>query len=208
VKVTAFTDVLSHWCLAAWPAVEAVAEAIGRENVELAFAPVESGLDDVTAEQEAWFYRRGTLAYDMRLRSDWYERAGTTTAYANAAVVAAVALGGDPFATTVATMRAAMVDGKLLGRRNVAIATVAEIAGLSAAELERAVDSKAVAESIRDGTERLRACGCAERPSFLLENAIGDRVVMQGVWQTRPLLAALDALRSDEEAYRLAGTPP
>jgi predicted DsbA family dithiol-disulfide isomerase len=208
VKATFFIDVLSHWCLAAWPAVEAAAEAIGRENVEVVFAPIETGLDDVTPECEAWFYRRGTLVYDMRLCSDWYELAGTTTVFANAAVAAAVVLGADPFSTAAATMRAAMVDGGLVGRRDVAIGTVAELTGLSSAELERLVDSESIAESMRDGNERLRACGCAERPSFLLENAIGDRVVMQGVWQTQPLLAALAALRYDEDAYRRAGAPP
>jgi predicted DsbA family dithiol-disulfide isomerase len=207
VKATFFIDVLSHWCLAAWPAVEAAAKAIGRENIDLAFAPIETGLDDVTPEREAWFYRRGTLAYDMRLRSDWYEQPGTTTVYANAAVAAAIALGADAFATAPATMRAAMVDGRLLGRRDVAIATVAELTHLSSPELEKVVDSASIAESMREGNDRLRACGCTERPSFLLENAIGDRIVMQGVWQTQPLLAALVSLRHDEDAYLRAGPP-
>jgi predicted DsbA family dithiol-disulfide isomerase len=208
VKTTAFIDVLSHWCLAAWPAVEAAAQALGRENVEVVFAPVDGGLDGVPPEREAWFYRRGTLAYDMRLRSDWYEHVGTTTVFANMAVAAAVALGADAFATAAATMRAAMVEGRLLGRRDVALDTVAELTGLSPAELERVVDSASIARSMREGNERLRACGCVERPSFLVENAIGDRVAMQGVWQTQPLLAALAALRADEDAYRRAGAPP
>lgn len=207
MKATFFIDVLSHWCLAAWPAVEAAAEAIGRENIEVVFAPIETGLDGVTPEREAWFYRRGTLAYDMRLRSDWYEQSGTATEFANAAVAAAIALGADAFATALATMRAAMVDGGLLGRRDVAIATVADLTERSSAELERVVDSESIAESMREGNDRLRACGCAERPSFLLENAIGDRIVMQGVWQTQPLLAVLASLRHDEDAYRRAGPP-
>jgi hypothetical protein len=54
----------------------------------------------------------------------------------------------------------------------------------------------------------LQRIGCAERPSWFIENANGDHVAMQGVWQKDAVLATIAALRADEDAYVKAGTPP
>lgn len=206
MKVTAVFDVLSHWCLAAWPAFEAVRNSCG---AELRIAPILNGFPmGLPAEHEQWFYRRGSLAYEMTLRPDWYEDARTTTLYANAAVVAAGLLGADLADTAVATMRAAMQDGAKLGRRNIAVRTVADIAHVDVHALDDAMNSAAVGAELNAANDFLRAIGCAERPSWYMENANGDHVAMQGVWQKEPLLACVAALRADEEAYAKAGAVP
>jgi 2-hydroxychromene-2-carboxylate isomerase len=206
MKVTAIFDILSHWCLAAWPAYEAARE---HAPATLLLAPILNGFPmGVPPEHEQWFYRRGSLAYNMTLKPDWYEDDRTTTLYANAAVVAAAELGADLEQTAIATMRAAMQDGVKLGRRDVAIETVAQIVSVDPQTLDRLVDSAAVGHHLNFANAELQRIGCAERPSWFIENANGDHVAMQGVWQKDAVLATIAALRADEDAYVKAGTPP
>jgi len=40
-----------------------------------------------------------------------------------------------------------------------------------------------------------------QRPTFLIENAIGDRAVFSGVVKLEPLATAIDSLLADEAAY-------
>jgi 2-hydroxychromene-2-carboxylate isomerase len=206
MKVTAIFDVLSHWCLAAWPAFEAARE---QAPTKLLLAPILNGFPmGVPAEHERWFYKRGSLAYNMTLKADWYEDDRTTTLYANAAVIAAAELGADLEQTTIAAMRAAMQDGAKLGRRDVAVNTVAQIASVDPELLDRLVDSGEVGRQLNFANAELQRIGCAERPSWHIENANGDHVSMQGLWQKDAVLATIAALRADEEAYAKAGAPP
>lgn len=206
MKVTAIFDVLSHWCLAAWPAFEAAREQV---PTELLLAPIQNGFPmGVPPEHERWFLKRGSLAYNMSLRCDWYEDDRTSTLYANAAVVAASLLGADLADTAVKTMRAAMQDGARVGRRDVAVDTVARIASVDPQALDKMIDSADVGRALNRGNEELQRIGCAERPSWYIESANGDHVAMQGLWQKDAVLATMAALRADEEAYAKAGAPP
>lgn len=209
MKVTVAFDVLSHWCLAAWPAFEAARAEVGTDRIELLIAPIANGFPmGLPAAHERWFYGRGTLAYGMQLHADWYEDNRTTTLWANAAVVAAAHLGADLAETARGTMRAAMEERALLGRRDQAVETVARLAQLDAHALDRLIGSAEIGRHLNAANETLARWQCAERPSWRIENANGDFVTMQGVWQTAPVLACIDALRSDERAYAQAGTPP
>jgi len=209
MKATVVVDVLSHWCLAAWPAYEALKEKLGSSNVEMLLAPVLNGFPmGIRPEAEAWYYTRVTRAYGEVLRSDWYESDTTTTLWANAAVAAAASLGADLAATAHRTMEAAMKNGEKLGRRDVAVAMVARIAALDAARLNARIDRAETGAALNDGNSALAKWRCVERPSWRLENANGDFVVMQGVWHASALTACADALMSDEAAYAAAGTLP
>lgn len=202
-------DVLSHWCLAAWPAYESAVRRLGAANVELLLAPILNGFPmGLPPENEQWFYRRGTGAYGVTLRPDWYETDRTTTLWANAAIVAAAALGADLPDLAIRTMRAAMEEGALLGRRDVAVKTVARLAQLDATRLDSQIDDASTGRSLNAGNETLARWRCVERPSWRLENASGDFVVMQGVWHRAAIDACLDALQADETAYAAAGSPP
>jgi 2-hydroxychromene-2-carboxylate isomerase len=209
MKATAVFDVLSHWCLSAWPAYEALTGKLGASNVTLLLAPVLNGFPmGVTPEAEAWFYTRGTRAYGAILRSDWYESDTTTTLWANATVAAAACLGADLATVVHGTMEAAMKDGAMLGRREVAVRAVARVAGIDAKRLDAKIDRAETGAMLNEGNAALARWGCAERPSWRIENANGDFIVTQGVWQAAPLMACADALMADEAAYAAAGTPP
>ncbi|MBV8751157.1 MAG: DsbA family protein [Candidatus Eremiobacteraeota bacterium] len=207
MKVTAFVDVLSHWCLAAQPALDALRASLADDaSVEVVHAPL--GVTGFSSAQEAWFYRRGTLAYGAALRPAWCENTETTTWHANAAVAAAIALGADPVVVGGRVSRAAMVDGALLGREDEAVRCVQAITGFDEGALRAAMRSEAVVAALKDGNARLAAIGCAERPSWEILNDNGDRAVLQGVWQAEAILPLARALLGDERAYRRAGASP
>lgn len=209
MKVTAVFDVLSHWCLAAWPAFEAARAELGHDHVDLMLAPILNGFPmGVPAEYERWCYTRGTRAYEMTLHADWYEDTRTTTLWANAAAVAASLLGADLATSARAAMRAAMEEGALLGRRDVAVDAIASATGVDAHALDRSIDSADVGRALNDANATLVRWQCIERPSWRLENANGDRITMQGVWHKNAIVSCIAALKADERAYAEAGAPP
>jgi 2-hydroxychromene-2-carboxylate isomerase len=210
MKVTAFIDVLSHWCLAAQPALAALHATLADDlELEVVLAPVGDGAPmGFTNEQESWFYRRGALAYGTALTAAWCEHAQTSTRHANSAVAAAVSLGAPIIELVPQVSRAAMVQGRLLGREDEAVRTVSQLAHVDEAALREAMRSDAVTQTLRAGNARLAAVGCAERPSWELVNANGDRAALQGVWQAEAILPLARALLEDERAYRRAGPPP
>jgi hypothetical protein len=200
-------DALSHWCLLAMDAVDAVT-ALG-VPVEIVLAPVAGGKPMGTSrEKEAWFYRRGALAHGRTLRSDWCEGVETSTWHANVAVLAGADAGGDLAGTLRAVMCAAMEDGRLFGRANEVRAYVAELTGASVAEIDRRCDDPALAERLHDGNRRLAEFGADERPTFSLRNDNGDFALLKGLWQRDPAIACAQGLLSDERSYAAAGAPP
>ncbi|MBV8370684.1 MAG: hypothetical protein JO036_17365 [Candidatus Eremiobacteraeota bacterium] len=210
MKVTAFVDVLSHWCLAAQPALDALRAMLADDvELEVLFAPVADGAAvGFSNALESWFYTRGSLAYGRELDSAWCENEQTTTWHANAAVAAGVTYGANPVVLGRRVSRAAMVDGLLLGRESEAVRVVAKFTGVADDALRERMRSDAVVASLHAANERLASMGCAERPSWELVNDNGDRAVLQGVWQAEAVLPLAKALLDDERAYRRAGPPP
>jgi hypothetical protein len=210
MKVTAFVDVLSHWCLAAQPALDALRATLADDvAVDVVIAPLGDDLPvGFTNAAESWFYTRGTLAYGTKLDPSWCEDETTSTWHANAAVAAAVALGADVFEIAPGTSRAAMVHGALLGREDEAVHAVSRLAGIAEDKLGKMMRTDAVVQSLHAGNARLAATGCTERPSWELVNDNGDRAVLQGVWQAEAILPLARALLDDERAYKRAGPAP
>jgi protein-disulfide isomerase-like protein with CxxC motif len=210
MKVTAFVDVLSHWCLAAQPALDALRASLADDvELEVVLAPTGDGAPvGFSNELESWFYRRGTLAYGTELDPAWCESEQTTSWHANAAVAAGVTFGANPIVLGRRVMRAAMVDGLLLGRETEAIRAVSKFTGVDEQALRAAMHGEAVVGALRAGNARLAQIGCGERPSWELTNDNGDHAVLQGVWQAEAILPLARALLEDERAYARAGSPP
>ena len=210
MKVTAFVDVLSHWCLAAQPALDALRATLANDvELEVLLAPTGDGAPvGFSNALESWFYTRGTLAYGCELDPAWCEDAQTTSWHANAAVAAGVTYGANPVVLARRVSRAAMVDGLLLGRESEAARVVAKFTGVADDALRERMRSDVVMTSLHAANKRLAAIGCAERPSWELVNDNGDRAVLQGVWQAEAILPLAKALLDDERAYHRAGPPP
>jgi hypothetical protein len=61
--------------------------------------------------------------------------------------------------------------------------------------------SAAVKRRTAASTAEFNALQVDQRPTFLLENEIGDRAVFSGIARVEPLAAAIDAMLSDAAAY-------
>jgi protein-disulfide isomerase-like protein with CxxC motif len=207
MRATVFLDSLSHWCLVAMPAVRALSE-LGVE-LEVVLAPVGGGKPlGVSHAMEAWFYARGSLAYGEKFNAGWCEGPQTSTYASNAATLVALDAIDAPLDTIEKMLREGLTTGALFGRSDVANAYAAKLAGVDVQEFSRRVDDPSTAQRLREGNGRLAAAGADERPTFLLENANGDRALLKGLWQRDAIVACAKALLADERAYAQAGPAP
>ena len=101
----------------------------------------------------------------------------------------------------LALAHAADREGKKVGRWEVAGEVAAKAAKLNKAKLLARAKSPAVAARVKRTTEEFHALQVTQRPTFLIENAIGDRAVFSGLVRIEPLAAAIDALLGDQAAY-------
>jgi predicted DsbA family dithiol-disulfide isomerase len=211
MKVTHYIDVLSSWCLIAEDHLARVRAAHGPAlEYEWRIAWVrDGGPATYTREQLAWYYDRSAHVGGMQF-TPWVENPASSTAPANLAAEAARALGVTDDRVRLALARAGLMDGKPLGRREVAIEIAAAAGGLDPRALDAKMNDPAIEQILREnaaGFAKLAPHGIDQRPTFVLENAAGDRVILSGVWRYEPLAAAVSALIADEEAYvRFAST--
>ena len=94
-----------------------------------------------------------------------------------------------------------MRDGQKVGRWEIVIPLAAQAAGLDAAALLARAKSPEVAAHTQASTAEFNALQVTQRPTFMIENAIGDRAVFSGVVRIEPLGTAIDTLLADEAAY-------
>jgi len=204
MRAEIFADVLSHWSFVAMPAVRELAN-LG--EVELVFAPSNAGNPlGFSAEEEAWAYRRGERTYGRKLSPAWCEGPATGTYHANAATLVAAQISGDPIGMTERMMSAAMEDGRLLGRAQVAYETAASLCGAKVEEIEARATSDAIRAKLDDGNRRLEKMLANERPTFYIVNEWGDFAILKGTWRTEPIQAVAHSLLEDDQIYRECGT--
>jgi predicted DsbA family dithiol-disulfide isomerase len=101
----------------------------------------------------------------------------------------------------LALANAGLREGKKIGRWEVSAPIGAEAAGLDTAKLLARAQSPEVAARAKATTDEFHSMQVNQRPTFLLENSIGDRVVISGLARVNALAAALDELLADEAAY-------
>jgi len=101
----------------------------------------------------------------------------------------------------LAIAHAAVREGKKVGRWEVATGVAAQAAGLDPSKLQARAQSAEVAARTKATTAEFHALQVNQRPTFLIENAIGDRAVFSGLVRLEPLAAAIDAMAADEAAY-------
>ena len=204
VKTTYYLEVISSWCHWAEPAW---AELKGRYADRVAFSwkiaqmPLEAY--PVSKSQLEWFYRRSgsVMRSPYRLSSDWFEPDLIQQIAANHTAEAARDFGVTDDLVRLAIQHAAVRDGKKIGRWEVAVQAAADAAGLAKAELLTHARSPEIAARCQASTAEFNALQVTQRPTFLIENSIGDRAVFSGTVRVEPLAAALDAQLADQAAY-------
>jgi predicted DsbA family dithiol-disulfide isomerase len=205
MKVTYYLEVLSSWCHWVEPTwVELKERYKGRAEFEWKIALMKPEDFPVSRAQCDWFYRRsgGTVMNSpYMLSSGWWE-AGRG-AFENPSLVAEAGrdFGFSDDTIRVALTNAAVRDGRKIGDMGEAVAVAAKASGVSAKKLRASAESKSVRARVDASTAEFHAHRISQRPSFILEDAIGDKAVFSGIVRIEPLAATIDAMLRDTSAY-------
>jgi predicted DsbA family dithiol-disulfide isomerase len=205
MKITYFVEMMSSWCYWAEPAwLELKNRYTGRVEFQWKIALMNPSDFPSSPEQCNWFYKRsGTIMRSsFKLNPDWVEPElkGNYTA-PNYVAEAGRELGVSDDRLRLALMHAGMREGRKIGRVEEAVAVAAQATGLDAAKLRALAESPAIQQRVHASTAEFHSLKINQRPSFLLEDPIGDRVVFSGLVVLAPLAAALDAMLADSSAY-------
>lgn len=216
VRITYYLEVISSWCYWAEPAwAELKKRYSGRVDFGWKIAQMPAEAYPVSKQQAEWFYRRsGTIVKSpFMLNAGWFEPGRRIYDVPNLVAEAARDFGVTDDRVRLALANAAEREGKQVGRWEVAVAVAAAAAKLNKAKLLARAKSSAVARRVKKSSDEFAALQVTQRPTFLLENVIGDRAVFSGIVRVEPLAAAIDALLADQAAYdsyqaHFGGPPP
>lgn len=179
-----YVDVLSSWCHIADRAVERIEEKYG-DGVRLEWRIAQLfdyGPLPYTQDDLVWYYARTAKMTGVQLNNAWHDSPQTTTKYANQAVEAARALGAGDSRVRRGLSRAALIDGKPAGRREVAIEEAARLSGLPAERIAELMDSPQVTARIAQTTQEFKDLALPQLPSFVMRNSSGDIAVFSGLY--------------------------
>ena len=204
LHITYYLEVISSWCFWAEPAwAELKQRYHGRAEFGWKIALMPPEAYPVSRNQCEWFYRRSgsVMRSAFMLRSDWFEPEIKQYLVPNYVAEAARDFGINDDRVRLALARGAVLDGKKVGRWEVAAAVAAEAGGLDPAKLLARAQSPEVAARAQATTSEFHALQVSQRPTFLIESSIGDRAVFSGTVRVEPLAAAVEAQLADETAY-------
>src|SRR5213593_1954482 len=204
MKVTYYLEVISSWCYWAEPAWAELKQRYASQvefGWKLALMDA-SGLP-LSRNQCEWFYRRSGLIMrsPFMLNSGWFEPELKEYLAPNLVAEAAREFGGSDDRMRLAIAHAALREGRKIGRWEEAAAVAAVAAGLDAGALLTKARSPEIEARARATTAEFHALQVNQRPTFLLENSIGDRAVFSGLATAAPMAAAIDAMLNDAAAY-------
>jgi predicted DsbA family dithiol-disulfide isomerase len=206
MKVTYYLEVLSSWCHWVEPAwADLKARYSGKAEFEWRIALMHKEDFPVSLNQCEWFYRRsgGTVMRSpVMLNPGWLEesRAGAYEA-PNLVAEAARDFGFSDDKVRLAIANAGVIEGRKIGDMGEAVAVAAKASGVPPKKLRARAESAAVRARVDASTAEFHAHRIAQRPAFILEDAIGDKAVFSGIVRIEPLAAAIDAMLSDTAAY-------
>jgi predicted DsbA family dithiol-disulfide isomerase len=204
VKITYYLEVTSSWCYWAEPAwTELKKRYAGKVEFGWKIAQMPAEAYPVSKAQAEWFYRRsGTIVRSpFMLNAGWFETGRKIYDAPNLVSEAAREFGFADDRIRLALAQAGERDGKKIGRWEVAVAVAAKAGKLNQPKLLARAKSPAVAARVKKTSEEFHALQVNQRPTFLIENSIGDRAVFSGLVRVEPLAAAIDALLADQAAY-------
>ncbi|MEP6820911.1 MAG: DsbA family protein [Chthoniobacterales bacterium] len=215
ITVTQYLDVTSSWCFWAHPAWEELQSRYGdRVSFQWKVALMDANALPATREQMDWFYRRSGMMMrsPVMLNSSWHEIGNTEYVAPNAVAEAARDMGASDDRVRLALARAGLLDGLQTGRWDIAAEIGATASGLEKAKLLEHARMPEIEKRLRDSTAEFHALQVNQRPTFLIESAIGDRAIFSGFAKAAPMAAALDAMLDDAADYAAHaahfGSPP
>jgi len=203
-KVTYYLEVISSWCYWAEPAWAELNRRYGdKAEFSWKIAQMPAAAYPTSKNQCDWFYRRSgsIMRSPFMLNSGWLEPEIKEYLVPNLVTEAARDFGVTDDRVRLAIAEAGVRRGEKVGRWEVAVPIAAGAAGLDREKLLARAKSPEVAARMQGTTNEFHALQVNQRPTFLIENSIGDRAVFSGIARVEPLAAAMDALLADEAAY-------
>ena len=204
MKVTYYLEVISSWCYWAEPAwAELKQRYAGKVEFGWKLALMAASGLPLSRNQCDWFYRRsGTIMRSaFMLNSGWFEPGLKEYLAPNLVAEAAKEFGATDDRVRLAITHAALREGRKVGNWTESAAVAAAAAGLDASALLEKAKTPEVEARARATTAEFHSLKVNQRPTFLLENRIGDRAVFSGLATAAPLAAAIDAMLNDAAAY-------
>ncbi len=204
LRVTYYLEVVSSWCYWAEPTwAELKRRYAGIAAFEWRIALMDGPGFPVSRAQEDWFYRRsGTIVRSpFMLNGAWLEPGVTEYTAPNALAEAAKDFGVHDDRVRLALTEAAVRRGEKVGRWEVSGPIAAQAAGVPHDELLARASTPEIDQRLRASTAEFHALKVTQRPTFVIEDDLGDRAVFSGLVQIEPLAATLDAMVADCAAY-------
>lgn len=139
---------------------------------------------------------------DFMLCSDWLEPelAGDYRA-PNYVAEAGRDFGVEGDSLRRALTNAALREGKPIGRMEVAVSVGAAALGVSESDLRARAESREVRQRVEASTTQFLDHKVNQRPTFIIQDAIGDKAVISGLATAAPLIAIIDAMLADTRGY-------
>lgn len=215
LHITYYLEVVSSWCHWAEPTwLELQKRYAGRVGFAWKVALMDGTGMPVSKEQCDWFYRRSGMIMrsPYMLNSGWFDPALREYLAPNLVAEAARDFGVNDDRVRLAIANAAVLEGRKVGQWEISAEIGAKAAGLDPAKLLERARSAEVAARAKASTDEFHALKVTQRPTFVLEDSIGDRAVFSGLVALKPIEATIEAMLSDVGAYAAHkahfGTPP
>ncbi|MSU65116.1 MAG: disulfide bond formation protein DsbA [Opitutus sp.] len=218
MKVTYYLEVLSSWCYWAEPMwAELKLRYAGRAEFTWKIAQMKASDYPVSRAQCDCFYRRSGMMMraPFMLSSGWIEPIAEGAFVApNLVAEASRDFGFEGDEIRLALSHAGEREGRKILQMPVAVAIAAQAGGrkLAARKLQARAKSPEIRARVEASTAEFFAHQVSQRPTFILEDAIGDKAVFSGLVRIEPIAAAIDAMLADTAAYAAHrahfGTPP
>ena len=203
MKITYYLDVSSSWCFWAEPMWAELRQRYeGRVEFDWKIALLDATALPVSREQLMWFYRRSGMVVrsPFMLNADWFEPVSECLA-PNFTAEAAKDLGITDDRVRLAIAEVALRQGRKVLRWEESLALAAEAGALDIATLRARARSPEIEARARASTAEFHSLCVTQRPTFVIEDSIGDRAIFSGLVQVAPLAATLEAMFADEAAY-------
>jgi predicted DsbA family dithiol-disulfide isomerase len=135
------------------------------------------------------------------LNSGWYEKGVSEYLVANVVAEAAKDLAVTDDRVRLAITHAALRDGRKVTDLDAVIAIAGKAGGLNSSKLKTRAQNKEVEKRVRATTAEFHELQVTQRPTFVVQNGIGDKAVLSGTWVAAPIAAVIDSMLVDEDAY-------
>lgn len=204
VKLTYYLDTLSSWCLIAETALDRLRDEFGTQvETDWKIVALNEGAPFEDSPQKfEWFYRRTNAVTGTQLNAAWHTSMDDGSFYPNLAAEAARGLGSTGDRVRRALTRAALVEGKRVPEREVALDVAAQAGGLDRATLSKAMDDPRTMAAIVRATMELRKLPVKVIPCFTIENHVGDRAILSGLYEYDTIAAVVREMLRASSRYR------